>query len=153
MFVDSLVYTVSARDADVSTPNNQVHYSLQSVNPGLPGVWELQGAGLHLVAPLDADGDVTQYFVIVRAMDRGSPSLWTEQTITIRVTSSLFTNSFLLRGIGHWTRPVRCHAVSFTLMQCTLCFDKAMLFCKSTLCDQELSYPHRLCTCTCITVS
>jgi len=75
---------VTAQDWDVTSPNNLVNYAIISGDGGHFQVGTQSGE-IRIVAPMDADSGSSRYLLIVRASDRGHPTLQTQQTITIMV--------------------------------------------------------------------
>lgn len=78
------VYTVTATDGDITSPNNLIVYSLSN-NFGRFSIDTATGE-IKLTALLDKEGEFDEYTLIILASDQGQPSKASQQTIVVMVT-------------------------------------------------------------------
>lgn len=79
-----MIHTVTAVDADVSSANNEISYSVISGDYGMFSV-DPDNGEVSVARMLDRESERQEYSLVISAVDNGQPVLSSQQTLTITV--------------------------------------------------------------------
>lgn len=83
-FVGTVICTVSAEDADITSPNNDIEFRLASGHFSQFSV-DTHTGEVKVNGALDAESSRSEYSIVVSAYDKGQPVQSSQQTISVKV--------------------------------------------------------------------